>query len=87
LEGANANLTGDQIWLVSPDGSKSKQLSSPHNSVHGLPVFSADGSKLLYQRIPLADSLSESTIETIDIKSGTIQKITAPGVRPAWIPE
>lgn len=87
LQGADTNLTGDQIWLISPDGSESKQLSSLNNSVYGLPVFSPDGRKILYQRIPLADSLSESTIETIDIKSGEITTITAPGVRPAWIPK
>jgi Tol biopolymer transport system component len=87
LQEPNAALTGDQIWLIKPDGSESRQLTTHGSSVYGLPVFSSDGQKLLYQRIPLEDSLSESTIEIIDISSGVVQEVTAPGVRPVWIPE
>ena len=73
---------GRQLWLMRPDGSDARPLTSDPAVPHGPPNWSPDGRTLLFQRY---DPLSGTTsIWTIDVTTGEEAQVSAGGYLPAW---
>jgi TolB protein len=81
-EGAPA--AGDQIWLVRPDGSEARPITSDVDTLHGAPVWSPDGNYLLFSYSLVSEPLPR--VRILDVRSGAFHEITAHGTQPMWLP-
>ncbi|GAB4474423.1 MAG: hypothetical protein Kow00124_14400 [Anaerolineae bacterium] len=77
---------GDQLWLMRPDGSEARPLTSGEGIIHGTPVWSPDGRYLLYHRYVLAEQWAQPTLVWMDLASGEETVLIKPGYWPAWLP-
>jgi len=77
---------GRQLWLMRPDGSQARALTSEPDYYHGPPAWSPDGRYLLYQRYDLADPAAATEIWRLDMDSGEAMRLVADGFLPAWLP-
>lgn len=78
-------LAGDHVWLLRPDGSEARQLTTAEDMLlPGFPVWSPDSDYLLVQRY----SAGETTpaVLLIIIETGEIRKLVQPGYAPMWLP-
>jgi nickel/cobalt transporter (NicO) family protein len=77
---------GDNIWRMRPDGSEAHPLTDDTGVIHGAPVWSPDGAYLLFQRYPLAGSVGVPGIWLLEVETQELQKLSASGDWPAWLP-
>ncbi len=77
---------GDQLWLMRPDGSDARPLTSEEGIIHGTPIWSPDGRYLLYHRYVLAEQWAQPTLMVMDLTTGEENILIKPGYWPAWLP-
>ena len=77
--------SGKQIWLMQPDGSQARPLTSEVTIHHGPPLWSPDGQSLLYQQYLLA-AAAEPAIWLLNVQTGEKQEVVSQGVQPTWLP-
>lgn len=77
---------GKQIWLMRPDGSQARYLTSDPEIHHGLPAWSPDGRYLLYQRFPLKEVGTLPSVWLLDLETETARELVSVGNRPVWLP-
>ncbi|MCX7853017.1 MAG: Ig-like domain-containing protein [Caldilineales bacterium] len=78
--------TGSQLWLMRPDGSQAQPLTSDHTTHYGPPVWSPDGRQLLFQYVRLAEPTAQPGIAALDLATGELRPLAAPGRAPVWLP-
>lgn len=84
--GEGNTSTGNQIWLIRPDGSEAHQLTQVRDAYHRQPVWSPDGRHLLYSISSAGSSDAVSGIHILDIETGDVFEIAAFGSKPTWLP-
>ena len=85
---------GVSLWLAGVDGSKAHEVVNCNPANCSQPVWSPDGSKVVYERM---DSGGESgglglpTLWWLDMESGetqpVFQEVGLPGINPRWSPD
>lgn len=78
--------TGSQLWLMRPDGSETRPLTTDHTTHYGPPVWSPDGRRLLFQYVRLAEPAAQPGIAVLDRMTGELTPVAAPGRAPVWLP-
>ncbi|MFH1636373.1 MAG: hypothetical protein ABIG63_20505 [Chloroflexota bacterium] len=78
-------LSGDQIWLLRPDGSDAHPVTNDPEMLHGAPVWSPDGEHLLFQAYLLSERGATAGIWVLEIVTGEARQVVAPGNRPTWL--
>lgn len=78
--------TGKQLWLMRPDGSEARPLTTDLEIHHGLPVWSPDGQALAYQRFPLKELGTSPSVWLLDLTTLQARQLANPGNRPTWLP-
>jgi TolB protein len=79
-------ITGNQIWLMRPDGSQARPLTQDPDAHYGAPVWSPDGKYLLVDRYPLKVSVAQSELWLLEVEPGTSRPVIAPGAQATWLP-
>ncbi len=74
-----------QLWLMRPDGSESRALTSDHSINYGPPRWSPDGRFLLFQRVVTDDPGADPAIWLLDLETGEERELVARGMQPAWL--
>jgi Tol biopolymer transport system component len=77
---------GTQLWLMRPDGSDTIALTNNADIHYGQPAWSPNSGTLAFQYYILAEPGAEPGIGLVDIESGELREIAAPGVQPSWLP-
>jgi nickel/cobalt exporter len=81
---AGGSSSGDQIWLVKPDGSGAAPLTEDADTLHGKPVWSPDGQYLLFTYSAISDPLPRLRI--LEIGTGKSRELSSSGTQPVWLP-
>ena len=81
LEFASA---GDQIWLMDAEGQKLRPLTDHAETTHGPAAWSADGHYLLYRAYSVKNTAAPSQIHILEIETGDVTQVAAPGESPSW---
>jgi len=76
---------GDQIWLMSADGSEAHVLTNAPAVLHGSLNWSADGKYILYDLYLLDFFPLQSRLEMIDISNREITNLKILGSNPKWV--
>lgn len=76
---------GRQIWLMRSDGSQARPLTTELEIDHGPPAWSPDGRYLLFQRFFLKDPSAQPEIWVLEIATGKLRQVVAPGSQPRWL--
>jgi ABC-type nickel/cobalt efflux system permease component RcnA/Tol biopolymer transport system component len=79
-------LQGNQLWLMRPDGSEARALTTDLGFLHYAPAWSPEGTHLLYHRMALETAMVYPEIWLLEIASERRQLVIARGARPAWLP-
>ena len=88
--------TGDlknEIWLVDVNSGENKKLTDCTEAMCSQPVWSPDGSRVLYEHISLeaANATGLATLWWVDVNTGTarslFQEEQLPGANPRWSPD
>ncbi|MBP6789161.1 MAG: PD40 domain-containing protein [Candidatus Promineofilum sp.] len=77
--------SGRQLWLMRPDGSEARSLTSDPNLFHGPPTWSPDGTTLLYQRFDLSDPAATPEVWHLRLADSLPTLIAPGGYLPAWL--
>lgn len=77
---------GKQVWLMSPDGNETINLTQNSDVHYGTPSWSPDGSYLTFQGYRLAEPGAEPTIWRYDLEQNQLTELASPGIQPIWIP-
>ena len=72
---------GKQIWLMRADGSDARALTADATASHGPPVWTADGTMLVFSCHRPDHS---PTIQAVSITSATFQTLVSNGYGPHW---
>ena len=83
----NSNYSGNQIWLISPDGKNQRIISDRKEAYYSQTNWSPDGRYLLYYISPLGDNKDDVGIYYFDIETNEEHQLTNSGNRPIWLPE
>ncbi len=83
--GSQAEL-GDQIWVMDADGGGARPLTQVGDVMHGPPVWSPDGSALLFHRYVLAGSTAAPGVWRLDVATQTLTQAAVGGMWPTWLP-
>ncbi|MEZ4517728.1 MAG: hypothetical protein R3C44_13180 [Chloroflexota bacterium] len=76
-----------QLWLMQPDGSNARTLTSDTDIHYGPTWWSSDGRYLVYQRYPSLEPGATSSIWVMDMETGEQRQIAEMGFLPRWLPE
>jgi TolB protein len=77
---------GKQVWLMRPDGTEARYLTSDPEIHHGLPAWSPDGRYLTFQRFALKELGARPGIWLLEVQTGEMRELVTPGNRLAWLP-
>jgi Tol biopolymer transport system component len=77
---------GKQLWLMRPDGSDSRAITENADIHYNNPTWSPDGAQLAVQGYALAEPEASPVVWLVDVESGELEKLTAPGLQPVWLP-
>ena len=75
---------GGQLWLAQPDGRAARPLTDEPLIHHGVPSWSPDGRFILYQRYDTGQPDSQPAIWLLELATGAMTEIAAPGFQPVW---
>jgi Tol biopolymer transport system component len=85
---------GVSLWLVRVDGSGSREVTTCAPADCSQPVWSPDGSKVVYERMDIAGESSRLGLPTLwwlDVNKGetqpVFQDVQLPGINPSWSPD
>ena len=76
--------SGDQLWISHADGSDAHPLTDDTETTHATASWSADGRYLLYRAYAVKNTDAPSQIRILDLESGEIIQVAAPGENPSW---
>jgi TolB protein len=76
--------SGRQLWLVREDGRDARALTDDQSIHHGPPSWSADGERLLYQRVAAFEPAARPSIWVMDVGSSEQEQLVAEGFQPVW---
>lgn len=76
---------GPAIWVMRPDGSDARAVTSSGNHADFFPTWSPDGREIAFQR----NSASDARIGIVSVNGGTPRFLAwpAPATAPAWSPD
>jgi ABC-type nickel/cobalt efflux system permease component RcnA/Tol biopolymer transport system component len=74
-----------QIVLMRADGSQARLVTDRTGVEYSRPVWSPDGGYLLYHVRP-ADSLEDSIVRVLDVRTGEVRDLVQQGYLPIWLP-
>ncbi|MEM7032991.1 MAG: hypothetical protein AAF629_25800 [Chloroflexota bacterium] len=77
--------TGNQLWLMRPEGSEAHPLTNHIDVAYGTPTWSPDSAHLVFHRHPLKVAKVQPAIFILNIETGSEQTIKAEGNRPVWV--
>jgi len=78
--------TGNQIWIMRPDGSQARPLAQDPDAHYSAPAWSPDGQYLLVDCYSLKASLARAEIRLLEVESGASRPVIAPGAQATWLP-
>jgi Tol biopolymer transport system component len=84
-----SDRSGDfQVWVMNPDGTQKRQISR-QPGIHGWPMWSPDGRRLVYWGHDEADGSSVIKISNADGGGETVNLVVSQGAldRPVWRPD
>ncbi len=76
---------GQQLYLISPDGRQTRQLTDEPTLYHGPPVWSADSQYLAFQQYNLTTQ-ADPAICLLHCPPPALRQVAAAGIWPAWLP-
>jgi nickel/cobalt transporter (NicO) family protein len=76
---------GDNLWVMRPDGSDPRPLTSRVGSFHGRPIWAPDSIHLVYHVYSITQEGFLSGIWMMNTTTQTEDQLTDSGSRPAWI--
>jgi hypothetical protein len=89
FEGAPEDLLERHIYRARSDGSQLlrilPEMSTPRH-YGGFPSPSPDGSQMAYSTDQEKDEWGNTTVQLLDIPSGTVRSLGVGGTRPSWSP-
>jgi Tol biopolymer transport system component len=74
-----------QIVMMRVDGSQVRPVTEKTGVEYSRPVWSPDGAYLLYHVRP-ADSLEDSIVRLLNVKTGEARDLVRQGYLPVWLP-
>ena len=77
---------GRQLWLMRADGSDPHALTNDADVHYGPFAWSPDGRYILLQRYDLAEPYARAAIGLLEVGTGIMREVAAPGTQPAWLP-
>jgi Tol biopolymer transport system component len=77
---------GRQLWLMRADGSDAHALTNDADVHYGPFAWSPDGRYILLQRYDLAEPYARAAIGLLEVGTGIMREVAAPGMQPAWLP-
>jgi TolB protein len=77
---------GKQLWLMQPDGTYARALTSAPDVHHSFPLWSPDGRYLVFQRFLLKELAAQPSLWLINVETGESRELITPGNRPTWLP-
>ena len=77
---------GRQLWLMRADGSDAHALTDDADIHYGPFAWSPDGRYILLQRYDLAEPYAKAAIGLLEVDTGEMREIAAPGMQPVWLP-
>ncbi len=76
---------GDQVWVMSADGSNPRMLTNDVDALHGSLNWSPDGKYLLYEVYALEVFPFSSRLQVLDVESGEVNDLEIQGFNPKWV--
>jgi hypothetical protein len=76
---------GDQIWLMSSNGSNARAITSAPAVLHGSLNWSLDGKFILYDLYLLDSFPMESQLETVNVSTRETTNLGIVGYNPKWV--
>lgn len=84
----------NDLWLVNLDGTQNREISACENAICSQPVWSPDGTRVIYERMELAGdsaNLGLATLWWLDMDAGkggaVFQSTLVPGTNPRFSPD
>jgi len=76
---------GNQLWVMHPDGTEATQYTDEVKFTFGQPSWSSDSRYLVFDYRAVVDGQINLGIWVLDLKTGRISDLVAPGSRPVWL--
>jgi nickel/cobalt transporter (NicO) family protein len=76
---------GDNLWLMHPNGTNARPITSRVGAFHGRPVWAPDSAHLVYHVYTITQEGFQSGIWMMNIISQTESQVTDSGSRPEWL--
>ncbi|MCD6424592.1 MAG: PD40 domain-containing protein [Anaerolineales bacterium] len=76
---------GNQLWVMHPDGTEATQYTDEVKFTFGQPSWSSDSRYLVFDYRAVVDGHINPGIWVLDLKTGRISDLVAPGSRPVWL--
>lgn len=84
--GMDVPISGNQVWLMRPDGSDGRALTRQADIYHGRPAWSPDSRYLVYDINSVSPDDKYAALHIYDTKTDTVTEILAAGSLPVWLP-
>ncbi|GIV84747.1 MAG: hypothetical protein KatS3mg052_1754 [Candidatus Roseilinea sp.] len=84
--GGSSGILGPQMWLIAPDGSNMRRLTSEPEVSHGAFAWSPDGQWIAVQRYNLLEINALPEIWLFKADGSARRKLITDGAQPAWLP-
>jgi Tol biopolymer transport system component len=84
--GGGVGILGPQLWLVAPDGTNPRQITSDGEFSHGAFAWSPDGQWIVLQRFNLLQQNAVPEIWIIRPDGSDRRKIADDATLPEWLP-
>ncbi|MCS7056028.1 MAG: Ig-like domain-containing protein [Thermoflexales bacterium] len=84
--GGSSGILGPQVFLIAPDGSNMRRLTSEPEISHGAFAWSPDGQWIAVQRYNLLEINSLPELWLFKADGSERRKLVTDGTQPAWLP-
>lgn len=84
--GGSSGILGPQMWLIAPDGSNMRRLTSEPEISHGAFAWSPDGQWIAVQRYNLLEINALPELWLFKADGSVRRRLATDATQPAWLP-